>query len=321
MMAKSYKKIDYRLRPAKAVERRMLADVFRKLEEFGTVADYRYVGFGSVYFSDFVLFHRNLGFKKMTSIEHAVVSREQERFKLNVPFGLIEMVFARSTLALQQLSEHERCVIWLDYDGYIDASILADIQTVCQKAANGCFMAITLNASDPKHTDDEDNELTGLEALKKLIPNELIPANTTEASFSGWGTAKILREITINKIADSLNTINGVRSQGSKKLFKQVVNFHYQDGARMVTVGGVFIDEGQIGTYRKCMFEALDYVRQEENPYLIDPPKFTLAEMRQINILNNNDADKLKALPLPPNEVSAYLSLYRYFPNFVEAEL
>jgi hypothetical protein len=68
-MANSFRKIDYRLRPAKAVERRMMAESFLRLRPFGSVETYRYVGMGSVYFADFSLFHAVCGFETMVSIE------------------------------------------------------------------------------------------------------------------------------------------------------------------------------------------------------------------------------------------------------------
>ena len=74
-------KLDYRLRPAKSIERKMLAESFRRLSQFGRVDLYRYVGFGSLYFSDFLLFHKLLGFKHMLSIEKSDDSNVQSRFE------------------------------------------------------------------------------------------------------------------------------------------------------------------------------------------------------------------------------------------------
>jgi hypothetical protein len=55
-MSSSYRKINYTLRPAKNIERKMLCEAFHKLHPFGKVQNYRYIGFGSTYFSDFILF-------------------------------------------------------------------------------------------------------------------------------------------------------------------------------------------------------------------------------------------------------------------------
>ena len=71
----SYDQINYYLRPSKHVERNMLAAAFMRLREFGSLEAYRYVGMGSVNFSDFVIFHRLLGVSPMISIEKDI-SRE-----------------------------------------------------------------------------------------------------------------------------------------------------------------------------------------------------------------------------------------------------
>lgn len=67
--------VGYSLRPAKHVERRILCDAFRRRSKFASVESYQYVGFGSVWFSDFSLFHRQLGIGKMISIERNGLAR------------------------------------------------------------------------------------------------------------------------------------------------------------------------------------------------------------------------------------------------------
>ena len=84
-MAASYERIHYGLRPAKNVQRKMLVETFRRLSEFGAVDSYRYVGFGSTYFSDFSLFHKTLGIRSMISIERDLSNRK--RFEFNRPFN------------------------------------------------------------------------------------------------------------------------------------------------------------------------------------------------------------------------------------------
>ena len=57
----SYQKVHYELRPAKQVERRMLVDALLGLAVAGfPIQDYQYTGMGSIYFIDFILFHRFL---------------------------------------------------------------------------------------------------------------------------------------------------------------------------------------------------------------------------------------------------------------------
>jgi len=86
----SFRKINYSLRPGKNIERKMLAEIFSRLAVFRPLSDYSYVGFGSVYFTDFALFHRQFGFCPMYSIEEDEEGKERAPF--NVPFGCIKCI-------------------------------------------------------------------------------------------------------------------------------------------------------------------------------------------------------------------------------------
>jgi hypothetical protein len=50
--------MSYELRPSKAVTRRLLVDVLRRLPTVAALPDYQYVGFGALEFLDFELVHR-----------------------------------------------------------------------------------------------------------------------------------------------------------------------------------------------------------------------------------------------------------------------
>ena len=81
----SYLKVPYDLRPAKQVERRMLIDAFHRLTSAGfPIADYQYTGMGSIYFVDFILFHKLLGMDKLLSVEFD--KDIEKRVKFNAPF-------------------------------------------------------------------------------------------------------------------------------------------------------------------------------------------------------------------------------------------
>ena len=79
----------------------MLCECFRRLSPIARVDTYRYVGFGSTYFSDFSLIHRALGITDLVSIERETDKRD--RFELNRPYGSIELMFGESTELLPEL--------------------------------------------------------------------------------------------------------------------------------------------------------------------------------------------------------------------------
>ena len=87
-MAPSYRAIDYSLRPAKTIERRMLCEAFRHLHPFERPERYSYVGMRSIYFSDFHLFHRARGISDMVSIEKDAYAEECLNF--NLPYNCIK---------------------------------------------------------------------------------------------------------------------------------------------------------------------------------------------------------------------------------------
>src|SRR3954471_24514148 len=134
-MAASYREINYRLRPAKSVERKMIVDALRHLRGFGDLAQYRYVGFGSVFFVDFALMHRAFCICDMVSIERR--RDDEKRFYFNKLFDCIEMQFGESNEVLAKLQWDGRTIIWLDYDGSINSNVLSDVQQVCGVAVPG----------------------------------------------------------------------------------------------------------------------------------------------------------------------------------------
>src|SRR6266496_2730130 len=84
----SYLTVHYELRPAKQVERRMLVDALLALSAAGfRIQDYQYTGMGSVYFIDFMLFHRLIGLQKMLSVEYN--TKIARRVEFNRPFDCV----------------------------------------------------------------------------------------------------------------------------------------------------------------------------------------------------------------------------------------
>lgn len=321
-MAGSYKKIDYRLRPAKSIERKMLAESFRRLSEFGRVDLYRYVGFGSLYFSDFVLFHKLLGFRQMLSIEATQDPFTQARFEYNRPYNSVEMKFGDSGSVLPSLAWTARSIIWLDYDGILNKEVLDDVAFVCSKAITGSLLLVSVNANVPRGTADETEggPKTPIDALKKEVGADKVPSTLDSKSLANWGTARACRSIIDNQIEETLKERNGILSEGSRIKYSQLYNFHYSDGAKMLTVGGIFYDEAQGHILSKCGFDHLDFYRNADEAYLIDTPLLTFKEMRAL--------ERQFPIDAPPSDVHVshaeilkYEKVYRYFPNFTEADI
>ena len=325
----SYEEIDYSLRPAKSIERKMMCDAFRKLNAFARLESYRYIGFGSTYFSDFSLFHKSLGIHNMLSIEAEDNIDKQKRFTFNRPFKCIKIEFGHSNDILPSISWDTRSIIWLDYDGKISEEILADIQFICSSAAPGSLVAISVNVQ-PDHSDSNRRELLEERVGEENVPLELRSQEDEEINevMAGWGTSRINRKIIDNKIKYVLKERNFGRDAGNKIQYKQIFNFQYADGAKMLTVGGILYDEGQSPRIAQCEFENLDFVRLGEDPCRIKVPILTYREIRYLDkMLPTFDDSELDSLLseedfyAPMRDIKKYRNVYRYFPNFAETDV
>ena len=151
MTTPSYRLIDYTLRPAKFAERKMLCDMLSRLKAFGSLENYWYIGFGSIWFADCVLFHRTLGIEHMISIEKETAHKA--RFVFNKPYRSIELNMGNSAQILPNLDCWGlRSIIWLDYDDPLSPSILDDVRTVATRAGSGTALIVTVQAQKPQYT-------------------------------------------------------------------------------------------------------------------------------------------------------------------------
>jgi hypothetical protein len=135
--------------------------------------------------------------------------------------------------------------------------------------------------------------------------------------------AKTCRRLITDEIEEALRNRNGLSSPEHKMEYQSLFNFVYRDGARMLTVGGIFYKAGDQELLRRCQFESLDYVRLDnEEPYEIKVPVMTPRERHYLNQrLPHGTHQEALNIGLTADEVAHYIRLYRYCPSFAEIEL
>jgi hypothetical protein len=310
--APSYTKIDYSIRPAKAIERKMMIDLIRRLDRFTSLSHYRYVGFGSPYFADFKLFHKSLGIGDLISIEKEVA--DEPRFRFNAPFAAIDLKFGESAEILPELMWSQRSITWLDYDGRLDVSKLDDVSFLARHLAGGSVLTVSVNV-DP-HRDIE----TRLDKTRAEL-GSYMPRHYSAEDLGGWGTAEACREIIDERIRTALGERNTGQSLSAAISFRQLFNFRYRDGARMLTVGGVLFDAGQEASLRGCAFDEFEFCKEGADAYEIDVPRLTLKEMRHLDTqLPCDTFGDLTDVGIPIGDAEKYARLYRYSPKFLDTE-
>jgi hypothetical protein len=322
-MKDSFRRIDYSVRPAKHAERRMLCDVFRRLAAFDPVEQYRYVGFGSVWFSDFILFHRALGIRHMLSIEQAAASKN--RFEANRPFNL-DIDFRTSTLVLPDMGYDRRQFIWLDYDDPLSPDMLRDVAIIATRARSGTVLVVSMQChrapeiaeADRERAIDE-NAATAEERFRLKFGARVDPEIGRE-DLSGWSFGNLSRAIMLSEIASALETRRLANPADEISMFR-ICDFEYEDGAKMTTLAVVFFSPQEENRFDACGFGNLEFVENPGEAVYIPTPKLTPREFRQLESqLPLAAGSDLVIGHIPPGEAAGFTRLYRYFPNFAVVE-
>lgn len=319
----SYDRINYTLRPAKSIERKMLCEAFRKLSYIAEPNEYKYIGFGSPFFSDFTLVHKTLGIHDMVSIEKEV--EDKNRFKFNRPFKCIELLFGNSNDILPQFRWIKKTILWLDYDYKLDNSMLTDVGTFMANAKSGSIILLTMDVTAYELATHENKKMNRIVQFKEKLDKNKIPIGVSEGDMDQLNYPKVCFRIINNEIQEDLLNRNG--GLIDKLCYKQLFNFYYKDGSSpMLTIGGIIYQESDKDKINKCSFDKLGFTSCNNmlyEPYEIVAPKLTFREMRYLdqNLLIHNPNEKKHCNILSQELINNYRKVYRYFPNFVEAEV
>ncbi len=319
---RSYEKINYNLRPSKCIERKMLCEVFQRLSVFGKIEAYGYIGFGSTYFSDFTIFHKTLNLKNMISIERD--EEKRERFEFNRPFSCIEIKFGESTDVLPTLNWNSKKIVWLDYDGKLNSEVLSDLDFFFSRAISGSVIVVSINVTPETNTENPYDDIKNyrFDKLIDRVGENKIPEGVDGKDLSGWNNAEICRRIIVNEIAEILSVKNAEYDENNMLCYQQLFNFHYSDGAKMLTTGGIVFGKDQFAHFAGCSFNDLSFFRDGSDAYKIEVPNLTFKEIRHLDEqLPLKDGVSISAPSISQSDIDKYEKIYRYFPSFTEANL
>lgn len=312
----SFEKVDYTVRPAKNIERKMIGEMLGRLRVFRPVGDYLYVGLGSTFFSDFVLFHKMFGIREMISIEKETTRRG--RINFNKPFACIRVEFGETTDVLPRLDWNRAAIVWLDYDDRIDARKLDDLVYLSHNLASSSVLIITLPAHRNHFPAGRPPNLERRlhlirEAVGGRVPDSLRAQDTGDLP-------ETLRRIAEAAIREALAMRNAARPDPEKVEYRQVMNFRYHNGTPMVSFSGIFLSRADSGRFRRARLGELPFYRPKGRPYYrLRPPKLTFKERRRLD--EQLPGISATCPDVPEDDIREYTRLYRYFPWFVEAEI
>lgn len=312
-------RVIYRVRPAKNIERKMICEALTILHRIEPLSSYQYVGFGSLEFHDFALLYRQLGISTMVSIEQRDTRTEQARVNFNRPYGHIVMKWGSSHERLPEISWKKHSIVWLDYDSHIDSGILEDIQLVVSQLGSGSCLIVTV-CGQPMEADYGSNVAKArLAKLTQAVGKEKIPERVEGKHLKGWELGNTYRRIIRNEIEATLSERNAPLAVEKRFMYTQIFNFRYSDGAtKMATFGGVVVSKMDESKLKGSDFEHLSFYRSGSEAYTIKIPRLTVKEARWLSQLIPDGVSGQKKIP--PEEVSKYIPIHRYFPEFLEVE-
>ncbi|MGD1029327.1 O-methyltransferase [Candidatus Binatus soli] len=324
----SFKQFDYALRPSKQVERKIIMEILLRLPRAGfNISEYSYVGFGSVAYVDFVMFHKYLFIEKMVCIEWGDI---EKRMRFNKPFKFIKLKLKPFSQYIPSIRRRERLLVWLDYDRPLDPEILQDIDGSLSRLCPTSIFIVTVDAR-PKLPEDEF-DLQGQSSQQRERASqqrERVTLQTYRSWFGPYSNSRITKELVARAHVDPLFyevILERIRQtlarQNPSLRFIQLFNFFYRDGAPMLTVGG------RIGTERddqaletRGIFEHR-FVRRDSESLQISVPPLTIRETQWLNHrLNPTLRAGNLTFELEQTLLDNYRTFYRQYPTYLEALL
>ena len=230
----SFETVNYSLRPSKSIQRQIVFEGIRELKERTGLTDMVYVGFGSIWFTDYIMAHKILNIRDMISIEADKIGYRRAVF--NAPFASVRVRRGHSSAVLPSLYRNNRLmnrpwVVWLDFDKELAESLVADIQLAIENVPEDSVVLITFNGKDGKYGHAKDRPGRLRELLGDVVPDNLGREACKEEEM----------QETLAELVSNFMTAIAAPARGGRYIsaFRAI----YEDTAPMVTVGGVIVSE------------------------------------------------------------------------------
>ena len=307
----SFVRFNYLLRPSKQVERKLFIEALHRLSIGGfDIRDYTYLGFGSVYYADFVLFHRYLYVDSMICVEAEDIPM---RMEFNKPFDFITLRMKRVSDVLPELDREKKHIVWLDYDYQLGESVLQDVEGCLQVLAPESIVIVTVDAeprldgaNEDGVTDEQRRDVTLARFRAEL--GRYVPGEIKRNVMSKGGLPKFFASVLRTKLKES--------AEQKGRTFYHLFNYQYADGAQMLSVGGMI---GDVRTREKLegsrVFD-LGFVGDMEEPEVISVPPLTLREKHWLD--QNLKTEKELEFELKPELLASFRKYYRHYPTYYE---
>lgn len=309
----SFDAINYSLRPSKTIQRKLVFSGVRVLQNHLHLERMAYIGFGSIWFTDFTLAHKLLGVDDMTSIEGSDIGYQRACF--NAPYATVKVKHGYSNDVLPDLYKEASLagrpwMVWLDYDYELNESARDDIRSLIENAPENSIVLVTFNGNEGKYgrLSDRPGRLKTL--LGSLVPDGLTPEACKDD----------LMQVTLANLSlDFMKSIAAdlARPGGFVPAFRVI----YKDSTPMVTVGGVLPAKGAARAASDVVNEANWPGRPATR---VTAPHLTMREAATLQAKLPSTVKLSRAVvqglgfDLEDEQIEAFQSYYREYPAFAQ---
>jgi len=302
----------------------MIVDSLQRLGAAGfPISDYQYTGFGSIYFIDFILFHKLLGLNRLLSLERQ--ESLTKRVIFNRPFSCVDIKMVPASSEIPNLSRDVRHILWLDYDGVMHRDFLSHIQSAVTVLPAGSILLVTVDVEPPEGYDykgaepdfDDSKEVLGPKQWKRYFEYHASGYLKLGLSEDDFGKSKlVLRSTDILRAAFTKAIVARRDLQ-----FLPMFNFVYKDSHSMLTMGGMIAGRAEKRQLRASNMDEAVYYRDDFDapPFEIRLPRLTRKERIYLDReMPCADGWAPKDFDLDIEETQRYRDLYRFLPAFAE---
>jgi hypothetical protein len=236
----SFDIVNYSLRPSKSIQRQIVFAGVRELQSNLDLERLVYLGFGSIWFTDFLMAHKLLGVDDMVSIESHEIGYVRAVF--NSPYATVRVKHGISGIILPTLYGDEIIgqrpwLIWLDYDYEFNESVRDDVRSLVENAPANSIVIFTFNGRESKYGTAQERPVRLRELFGAVVPDDLSKASCKDEK---------MQETLANLALDYMQAVAADLSRPGG--FIPAVRVIYKDSAPMVTVGGVLPAKGAART-------------------------------------------------------------------------
>lgn len=309
----SFDGVDYSIKPSKSIQRQVVFDGIRTLKSHLDLSNMVYVGFGSIWFVDFVMAHKLLDIEDMVSMEKNEVVYRRALF--NKPYATVQVRHGHSSGLLSQLYNDGNFtirpwVVWLDYNYPLNEALKDDIRSVIERSPVDTVFLVTFNGSGTSYGQPNDR----VTRLRNLL-GDVVPDDLSKAHCNGKEMQETLADLTIN-FMKSIG-VETARPGGFKPAFRII----YKDVSPMITVGGIMPSPEKSNTANGV----IDTETWKCNPEMrIVAPSLTIREASTLqSLLPRGDAlsritVQEQGFDLEDGQIESFERYYREYPTFAQ---